>query len=247
LVVDEVQDTTPPQLAASLGAVDNMKHLTLVGDEAQGIRERATYFGWEDLKKQWDEDENLARLATLSVSHRSTQPIVNLADYVADRKFVRDGRPGKRPLWFHCKREDQAIEEALGWLERVSEAQPGALTVVVCQNRSEALSLVGMFEPTFGPSVRFGDRASLSFEEGILVTEVRAVKGLEFPHVMVWNASKENYPEDDRGRGMLYVAISRAENLLSLVTWGKTSRLLPPFRSKLVRVVNRTIEDEEEE
>jgi superfamily I DNA/RNA helicase len=81
-----------------------------------------------------------------------------------------------------------------------------------------------------------------------LVTDIQQVKGLEFFSVLLWNPSKENFPNTQLGKNFLYVAITRAEENLCLVSWGRQTELLPRFgRSKLIRSMDLTIEDEPEE
>ncbi len=64
---------------------------------------------------------------------------------------------------------------------------------------------------------------------------VQEAKGLEFENVLLWNPSEEAYPKTARAARRLYVAITRAEERLCLVTWNKPTALLPPLKSNLVR------------
>ena len=102
-----------------------------------------------------------------------------------------------------------------------------------------------LLEPSFGHAVRIGDDDSFSFEEGIVVTDIRQVKGLEFPHVLLWNPSAKKYPPSKAARNALYVGITRAEEHLCLVTWGTPSKLLPSIHSKLVRGYEQEIDEDE--
>jgi DNA helicase IV len=81
-----------------------------------------------------------------------------------------------------------------------------------------------------------------SFEEGICVTWPELIKGLEFPYVLLWNPSRKSYPLKGRAKNKLYIAITRAENALGIVTWGRWSPLLPHVHSKLVRGFDKTEE-----
>ena len=104
-----------------------------------------------------------------------------------------------------------------------------------------------MLQPTFGNLVRLGDAYSFSFEEGILVTDVQQVTGLEFFSVLLWNPTPQSYGTNDHGRNLLYVAVTRAEENLCIVTWGRPASALPPFGvSKLIRSMDMTIIDEDE-
>ena len=247
IFVDEVQDFSPVELATIIGAVKKVSDVTLVGDTSQNIDQNQSFPGWEKLQKHWNLNQDISRYITLAVSYRSTLPIMKLADYIQDRETVTTGREGRRPIWFKCLDEEHALESAINWLKKAIEFFPNSLTAVICATPAEAKFLVKMLTPTFGPMVRLGDASSFSFEEGILVTDVRQVKGLEFYSVLLWNPSKANYPKDALGRNLLYVAVTRAEENLSLVTYDKPADILPKFNgSKLIRSMDLTIVEEEE-
>src|SRR5262249_25703115 len=89
-------------------------------------------------------------------------------------------------------------------------------------------------------AVRIGDDSDFSFDEGIVVTSIATAKGVEFPNVLIWNPPRDS-------RKLLYVGITRAEDLLAIATWGKVSPLLPPPGLKLTRVVDEEEPEEAEE
>ena len=235
--VDESQDYGPVDLATLIGSIEHVKGLTLVGDAGQDISQQGTFPGWKILAEHWDMDHSLTRSVAFTVSHRSTLPIMKFADAVHGSARTTDGREGRAPIWFVCRDEQRGVKEALNWLERVFEKFPGTLTAVLCGNPSEARHVTSLLTPTFQSAVRSGEDEQFSFEEGIVVTDVRSVKGLEFPNVLLWNPSKRVYPDHQRSRNALYVALTRAEELVCLVTWGEHSPVLPSPHSKLVRSV----------
>jgi DNA helicase-2/ATP-dependent DNA helicase PcrA len=174
---------------------------------------------------------------TLTVSHRSTLPIVRFAEFLQQRPLPTEGRPGRAPLWFYCESENVGIPEAIAWLERVARKFPLDLIAVLCRNAEEARLVFSFLEPTFGGAVRLGDRYNFSFEEGIIVTSIEEAKGLEFPSVMIWNPSARTYPLNPQCRNLLYTAATRAEERLAFATWQKPSPILPAQSSPLVRLV----------
>ncbi len=246
IVVDEAQDFSVPSLAAVLGAVGDSANLTFAGDAAQSLEQEGTFPGWERLREAWHGEDSLPALVSLSVSHRSTKPIMRLADYVLGERRTSEGRPGKVPLWLKCIRENRGVQEAINWIRRVAEKYPSAITTVVCRDMKEAKHVLSLLKPTFGPAVRLGDAYNFTFEEGIIVTDVRQVKGLEFPNVLIWNPSQRAYPANRHGRNMLYTAITRSEELLCLVSWGRPSPALPHVFSKYVRGYERESEEQAE-
>lgn len=246
IVVDEVQDLSSIELATLLGAVKNTKDVTIVGDISQNLDQTGAFPGWEELRRYWKLDGDSSRYVSLEVSHRSTLPIMRLADHIQERKLVKTGRPGRTPIWFKCRNESQGIEYVLKWLTKAGELYPNRIVAVICANPAEAKFAYQMLQPTFGLRVRLGDSYSFSFEEGILVTDVRQVKGLEFFSVLLWNPSAKAYPQGELDQNLLYVAVTRAEENLCVVSWSRPAAALPTFgASRLIRSMDMTIVDEE--
>ena len=246
IVVDEVQDLSPVELSTIIGAVKSHKDLTLVGDTSQNIDEHGSFPGWDKLRRHWNFSGEMSRYVSLEVSHRSTLPIMRLADHIQHRSLVKTGRAGRTPIWFKTRNESHGIEYVLKWLSKAVELYPSMVTAVICSSPEEARFAYKMLQPTFGQLVRLGDAYSFSFEEGILVTDVQQVKGLEFFSVLLWNPSAQSYGSNEHGRNLLYVAATRAEENLCIVTWGRPAAALPTFgASKLVRSMDMTIQEEE--
>ena len=236
IMVDEVQDLSPVELATLIGAAKSHKGLTLVGDTSQNLDPADAFPGWKRLCSQWQFTDDMSRYISLEVNHRSTLPIMRLADYVQGHIGHRSGRPGRTPIWFRCKHEAQGIEYGIKWLNKATKLYPNSLVCVLCPNMKEAHTTFRLLEPTFQNTIRLGEPNSFSFDEGIVVTDVTQVKGLEFHSVLLWNPSRIHYPTDTLGRNSLYVAITRAEENLCIVSWSSPSKALPPFfTSPLIR------------
>lgn len=236
IMVDEVQDLSPVELATLIGAVKSHKGLTLVGDTSQSLDPSNAFPGWKRLCSQWQFTDDMSQYISLEVSHRSTLPIMRLADYVQGHIGPRSGRAGRTPIWFRCKHEAQGIEYGIKWLNKATKLYPNSLVCVLCPNMREAHTTFRLLEPTFRNTIRLGEPNSFSFDEGIVVTDVAQVKGLEFHSVLLWNPSRVHYPTDTLGRNSLYVAITRAEENLCIVSWTAPSKALPPFyTSPLIR------------
>ncbi len=245
VVVDEVQDFSPVELAAVIGAVAELRNLTIVGDTSQKLDDSHVFPGWDKLRERWAFKDAMSKYVSLTVSHRSTLPIMRLADHIQERDVVTEGRPGRAPIWFRCRKESDCLEAARGWLNKALERYPGYLTAVLCADPQEAKYVLSLLTPTFGNTIRYGDEYSFSFAEGIVVAPVRVVKGLEFTNVVLWNPSAQHYPVTQESRNALYVAITRAEENLCLVTHSRPSEILPPFHSSLVRAVDMRQDEDE--
>ena len=244
LLADEVQDLSGPELACVIGSVEKLSQLTLVGDIAQRITATSSFPGWEKLRTHWSLGDDLSKFVSLEISHRSTLPIMRFADALRGENRSQVGREGRVPLWFQCKKEETGIRDALAWIQKAVDRYPTAVTAVLCRTPAEARLVESYLSPTLGALVRLGNDDAFSFEQGVLVTDVAQAKGLEFVNVVMWNPSEENYPADEISRNLLYVAATRAEENLCLVTWHKPSPLLRSLTPDQVRLV---IEDLEEE
>ena len=247
IVVDEAQDFSPMDLAIFIEGVKDRKQLTLVGDTSQNIYSGVDFPGWNKLMRYWQFGESISKYVTLTVSHRSTLQIMQLAEHIQGHNLVSKGRQGRTPIWFRCHTEEKGFYEVVEWLNKAVQRFPTALTAVITSSMQEAKLTASLLAPNFGQLVRLGDDNSFSFEEGIIVTDVIHSKGLEFTNVLLWNPTNQNYPTTQLGRNLLYTAMTRAEDNLCIVTWGKPSQLLPPLNSKLVRGINVIEEPEEEE
>jgi DNA helicase IV len=170
---------------------------------------------------------------------------MRFADAIQRRTTVTEGRPGRKPIWFATKHESKGFQSAVSWLQKAIERYPNAITAVLCPSDREARMVHSLLTPTFGSAVRLGDSHSFSFDDGILVTSIAQVKGLEFMNVLVWNPSDRYYPDSQAARNALYIAVTRAEENVCLVTWKRPSPALPHIFSKLVRGIDLDIEEEE--
>lgn len=246
LLVDEVQDLSPIDLAALIGVVERSDQLTIVGDISQSLNRVHAFPGWDRLRKFWDLKDSVAKFFELTISHRSTLQIMKLADHIKGRSEVTQGRGGRIPIWFRCTNETKGIEACINWLSSALERYPSALTAVVCSDEREARFALSLLKPRFGESARLGSNDGFSFDAGIIVTDIKQVKGLEFMNVLLWNPSEKSYPsEESLSRNRLYVAITRAEENLAIVTWNKPSNLLPHIKSPLIRGFIVSSEEEE--
>ncbi|NLF25574.1 MAG: ATP-binding domain-containing protein [Deltaproteobacteria bacterium] len=247
IVVDEVQDLGPLDLAALIKASKDPRGLTIVGDTSQKIDETTVFPGWQKLMQHWDSKQAISKYLTLTVAHRSTIQIMKLAEYVQRQSIATGGRNGRVPIWFRCLKEQKGIATIIEWLNKALDRYPNAVTAVICATAPEARYALSLLQPSFGAAARLGDEDVFSFEEGIVVTDVRQAKGLEFVNVLLWNPNYRSYPSTQHGRNLLYTAITRAEENLCLVTWNKPSEALPSFFAPLVRGIDLTTNQEEDE
>lgn len=245
LLVDEVQELSAIELAVLLETCRSKTGMTLVGDTNQQTDKDASFPGWQAIIENWKTAKINCEFSTLEVSHRYSIAIQNIAAHVSGAKPVRSGRKGPAPYLFYCLNEEQALSEMSNWVEKAAKKYNGNAIAVLCCNRNTAQIISGILKPRFGHIVRMQTAHDMTLEEGIIVAAAEDVKGLEFPAVALWNPSRHAYPNNSISRAHLYTAITRAQNHLCLSAYRPLSMLLPDKYSKLWRLIDHTIEIEE--
>lgn len=230
VVVDEVQDFSPMEVAVLLGACDEKKSITLAGDTQQHIQERGGSTKWSDLL----EPLGIAAksLSSLKVSYRSTRQITDyargilgpLAEDEAAPMTVREG-PSVEEMPFS---EHGACVEQLGMaLRELMLHEKNASVALVSRDPSTARMYAEALERMDVPRLRWISDQDFTFTPGIDVVDVAQVKGLEFDYVVILDASARSWPDRLMMRRLLHVAATRAVHQL-WVTWvGDRSPLLP--------------------
>lgn len=248
IVADEVQDFSPVDLACVVAAVDDVGHLTLVGDTEQKIETVTSFPGWEKLRRYWSFKDSISHFVRLDLSFRCTAEIQRLADHVQGRTAQRalQERHGRVPIWFKCRNEKLAIESARKWLLKAVQNYPTAMTAVICSSQAQAKQVLSYLKPSFEMGIRLGEDAYFSFDAGIVVVHPGQIRGLEFANVLLWNPNNVDYPADEHHRNLLYVAITRARDNVCIITWKHASTLLPSINSPVIRYVPVEPEIEED-
>lgn len=216
LVIDEAQDFGPVEFAVMFGAVDDKRHITVVGDVSQKILTARKFIGWDRIVHQLElENEDLIHL---EVSFRCTAPIMSLARRVEGRPGRAEGRSGTEPVWHQAKDDDEVLETLAEWAEKWRVRDPQALLALICRTPKQAMQLKEELKEMIPEGLRLGHRSQFSFEPGVIVTNIHQVKGLEFDAVALVEPSEDNYPRRrDENRNLLYVGITRAQEDLLLI------------------------------
>lgn len=238
LVVDEAQDFSVPELATLVSAVKDVSRLTVVGDTAQELTGGKAFPGWERLRELWAFKEATSHYIKLTVSHRSTKQIMKLASAIIGGERISSKRIGRIPIWFRCSKETDAIGAAQYWASKALEKYPTALTAILCRNKSEASYAYDMLKAKLGTAIRLVNDKHVDLAAGVLVAPIESVKGLEFTNIVVWNPSTKNFPDnDDASRNALYVAVTRAEENVCIVSWENPCAYLSGLRPDVIRIV----------
>ena len=225
LVIDEAQDFGPVEFAIMVQAVQDRRHLTIVGDVSQKILFARRFIGWDKIIDSLGLEES--DLIRLEVSFRCTAQIMTLASRVAGDLKKVEGRQGPQPVFHRVEDNDDLLETIVNWVQAVQSSGPNKLIALICRYPKQAMELKEELEEMIPDGLRLGHRDQFSFEPGVIVTNVHQVKGLEFDAVCIVEPSEENYPQTrPESRNMLYVAITRAEDELMLVGVKPFSRVL---------------------
>lgn len=246
VVIDEVQDYSPVELAAVLSTLVPEGSLTLVGDVSQ--RTEDGFPGWSRLQGWWAERKKSSSFVKLEVSHRCTREIMRCASMLGDPSLSpasldTAGRHGPKPRWLQGRDTEQSLEGLIEWITARSVEEPNALIAIVCFSGASCRELRSLLSPTFGPVVRLIEDGEMSFEQGILIGEAAALKGLEFYGVAVWEAINKVLPPGEIGANLLYVAATRAQEHLAFITSGRSNTPL----SRLPAAVLQRVELESAE
>lgn len=228
VVVDEAQELAPLELAVLGRAVAPGGGLTVAGDERQQVDESACFLGWDATMT------HLGRMqhdrVVLRESYRSPPAVEALARRLLD--------PGLPPppvdpaLAFTRFASPLHAAVALARaLRELRDRDPSAQVAVILRHAEAAQRLHRALARAV--TIRLVLDGEFTLAPGACVTTVEQVKGLEFSHVVVPDASAAAYPEDARARRALYVAITRAMAQVWLCTEASWSPLLEGARSLL--------------
>ncbi|MFZ9930563.1 MAG: HelD family protein [Ilumatobacteraceae bacterium] len=215
IVVDEVQDLSPMQLAMvtrrSLSG-----SLTVVGDLAQATGAHAPST-WNDVLDHLPERKP-SRVIGLSVGYRIPGQIMELATRVMHAaapglvapRAVREGVAPPRVVRVEVADEllSTVANETRGLVEQIGG---GNVAVVVPDAMADATS-----EYFSAIGIEHGRAASSALDSGITIVPVGLVKGLELDGVVVVEPSRIVRGEP-QGMRALYVALTRSTQRLTVV------------------------------
>jgi DNA helicase-2/ATP-dependent DNA helicase PcrA len=232
VMIDEVQDFGPLELAVLLDCTTPRKSITLAGDANQAIVPEHGFESWTAM---------LARLGLphecvepLRVSYRSTRQIVEAALHVLG-PLMGDQRPlaprnGAEVLAFPFASPGEASDFLARALRELVEHEPQAAVALIARHPEQARVYFEALAAAEVPGVRLVADQDFCFRPGLDVTDVRQTKGLEFDIVILLEANAQSYPEADHARRLLHVAMTRAAHQLWVTYTGAPSPLLPALR-----------------
>ncbi len=196
LVVDEAEDVSLFELHV-LGRQLSGSSVTLAGDESQ--QTFSSYAGWPEALAALGAPG--AATVRLETTYRCPRPIAELAHRIlgpiAPASPPRAGREGAPVSRFDFPTEAHAHLFLAGAVRELVEREPQASAAVVCHAPEVARDFHRLLADL--PEARLSLDGAFSFRPGVDVTDVDAVKGLEFDYVIVPDASIARLPGRRRG------------------------------------------------
>lgn len=223
VMIDEVQDYTPDQLAV-MARFFRRAHFMLLGDPHQAIRpETASY---EQIRTVFRRLRGSIEECQLLTSYRSTPEITALfAGLLPENERMSISavqRADTPPALIACPSQEDYERELRSAI--VSARENDGLTAVVVPWRHELKKLSHLLGDDMPRIIDEGQRLPAS---GMLTLTLPLAKGLEFDHVIVPDAGPGLFPADDRvAQNRLYTTISRATRTITLLANGSFTPLL---------------------
>lgn len=233
LVIDEAQDFTIPELTAVVNALADKKQICLAGDLAQKIFDHRDFGTWHELLDKIGLKG--VDVLDLKIAFRSTYQIYELAEFVRDPNInTQDlqitAKFGPDPKITLCHSLLDAINQTKKWIDGIVMINRQTTGAIICKTAEEARDIYTSLTKLGTHGIRLGDAHHFEFTPGIVITEVRQIKGLEFKNVLIFNPSLHHYhPGNKHDRNLLYVAITRAEYRLDCILYDQPSPLLPDY------------------
>ena len=229
LMVDEVQDFAPIELAVLLDSTNRRRSITLAGDTNQAIMPEHGFSDWTQMLADLDIEHD--RVEPLRVSYRSTREIVDTALHVlgphgADVRPVapRQGPPVEA---FAFGSAGECTDFLALALRDLVQDDPLASVALIARHPEQARLYYEALLLAEVPELRLVADQDFSFRAGIDVTDVAQTKGLEFDIVILLEVTEDSYPTNDLSRRLLHVAMTRAAHQLWITYTGPSSPLLP--------------------
>jgi DNA helicase-2/ATP-dependent DNA helicase PcrA len=222
VVVDEAQELAPLELAVLGRAVAPGGGLTVAGDERQQVDESACFQGWDGTMTHLGRPTH--DRVVLRESYRSPPAIEALARGLLDPAAAPPPAGDPALAWSRLPTPVHLAVALARSLRELRDRDPSASVAVILRHAEAARRLHGALARAV--TIRLVLDGEFTLAPGACVTTIEQVKGLEFSHVVVPDASTASYPDDPRSRRALYVAVTRAMHQAWLCTDGPWSPLL---------------------
>ncbi len=242
LAIDEAQDRSALEVKVLVEAVRapdgdaSLRSVTIAGDTAQRLVFDNNFAGWAellaDISDPGAKGGPLAIVRPLKLSYRSTAEVMMLAREILGPELAPEeplaARPGE-PVELH---EFGDLGEAIAFLgdalRNMMGREPTASCAVITRHPEQADAYFDGLRRAEVPALRRVRKDEFNFQPGVDVTDVTAVKGLEFDYVVMVDVNANSYPVQNWARHLLHIGVTRAAHQLWMVSTGEPSPLIPP-------------------
>lgn len=221
VVIDEAQDYGPIHYEIFRMLYPNAK-FTVLGDVNQTLAKQEDMSMYKEIKSRLGKKSSA--LVVLDKSFRCTNEILNFSlQFIGKRPEITNfNRSGETPKIVEGSTGEKLLTEILRAVEESLDC--GLKSVcLLCKTEEYAKNLYRTLKDHIKLHLFTGD--STERVRGVLVMPVYLSKGLEFDSVIICDADKENY-YDEEDRKLLYVECTRALHRLWVMCPGKKSPLI---------------------
>lgn len=219
--IDEIQDYTPFQLAYMKFNFPKARY-TMLGDLNQSIFTKDNSQSLlSRVAKLFNKDST--HVVQLTHSYRSTRQITEFtrALLTNGQKIEPFNREGDIPNIFVDKDENAALDSIVSQL-RANDKQKDT-TAIIAKTLQDATDLTAKLQAR-DEKITLIKSENQRLAEGNLVIPSYLAKGLEFDAIIVWDASKDKFANDEQQ--LIYTITSRAMHKLTISAIGEMSQLI---------------------
>ncbi|WP_334330523.1 RNA polymerase recycling motor HelD [Companilactobacillus sp. HBUAS59699] len=219
--IDEIQDYTPFQLAYLKDKFPRARY-TMLGDLNQSIfTKKNSQTLLSEVQSLFNADET--RVVQLTHSYRSTKQITDYTKAILTngQKIEPFNREGDLPNLLMAENEQESLNQVIDQL--ASNDEKNYTTAIITKTLEESEQVQKMLEEA-GIQSTWIRSENQRLATGTIVLPSYLAKGLEFDAVIMWNASKDRFDEDEQQ--LVYTITSRAMHRLTIAAIGGLSQLL---------------------
>ncbi|WP_162894225.1 RNA polymerase recycling motor HelD [Companilactobacillus musae] len=229
--IDEIQDYTPFQLAYMKYKFPRARY-TMLGDLNQSIfTKKNSQTLLSEAQSLFEADET--RVVQLVHSYRSTKQITDFTKAILTngQKIEPFNRDGDLPNLLMANDEAESIQQVVGQLKENDKRK--YTTAIIAKTLEDATHLHEQLSAAGVKSTLIRSE-NQRLATGTIVLPSFLAKGLEFDAVIMWDASKDKFDEDEQQ--LVYTIASRAMHKLTVTSIGELSQLLQRVPEKYYEV-----------
>lgn len=228
LFIDEIQDYTPFQLAFLKYSFPKAR-FTMLGDLNQAIFTKENAVGLQaDLQHLFNPEKS--EYIELTDTYRSTQQITDFA-----KAILVDGatinafeREGAKPVVKVTGSDAEMVDIAKERVEK--NIADHETTAIITKTLAQAEAAYAHLRSEIDLTIIRTENQRLV--PGTIIVPAYLAKGLEFDAVIMWDATEENYHDEDE-RQLVYTIASRAMHQLTILANHQLSPLLADIDESL--------------